>query len=87
MIACLSYAPPPRYPKERYSSFFVLKIPTLRPLVLLTRAARRRSTERWCKVTDRGIGKCWEKKPVPLPLCPPQTPHGLDWDRTPASVE
>ena len=22
-----------------------------------------------------------------MPLCPPQTPHGLGWDRTPASVK
>jgi hypothetical protein len=24
-------------------------------------------------------------KPVPVPLCPPQTPHGLTRDRTQAS--
>jgi hypothetical protein len=27
----------------------------------------------------------WEK-PVPVPLCPPQTPHGLPWVRTRTSV-
>jgi hypothetical protein len=26
------------------------------------------------------------EKPVPGPLCPPQTPHGLTWDRTRASA-
>jgi hypothetical protein len=24
----------------------------------------------------------WQGKPVPVPLCPPQIPHGLTWDRT-----
>jgi hypothetical protein len=23
-----------------------------------------------------------QRKPVPVPLCPPQIPHGLTWDRT-----
>jgi hypothetical protein len=22
------------------------------------------------------------EKPAPIPFCPPQTPHGLAWDRT-----
>jgi hypothetical protein len=26
------------------------------------------------------------EKPVPVPLCPPQIPHGLTWDRTLASA-
>jgi len=23
-----------------------------------------------------------EEKPVPMPLCPPQIPHGLAWDQS-----
>ena len=82
MTTCLSYAP--RYLEDHYSSCFVLKIRTLRPLVLLIRTVLRLSTEHWCNVTDRGKQKYWEKnlshchtvhnkKPVLLPNCPQQT--------------
>ena len=30
--------------------------------------------------------RTWGKKPVPVPLCPPQIPHGLIWDRTRVSA-
>jgi hypothetical protein len=36
----------------------------------------------WNK-TDRGKPKNSGEKPVPVPLCPPQIPHGLTRDRTP----
>jgi hypothetical protein len=35
---------------------------------------------------DRGKPKYSGKKPVPLPLCPPQIPHGLSRDRTRGSA-
>jgi hypothetical protein len=31
----------------------------------------------------RGNGNTW-RKPAPVPLCPPQIPHGLNWARTQA---
>jgi hypothetical protein len=40
---------------------------------------------RWNEI-DRGKPKYSGKKPVPVPLCPPQIPQGLTWDRTPASA-
>jgi hypothetical protein len=40
---------------------------------------------RWNE-TDRGKPKYSGEKPVPVPLCPPQIPHGLTWDRTRASA-
>jgi hypothetical protein len=40
---------------------------------------------RW-NVTDRGKPKYSGEKPVPVPLCPPQIPYGLTWDRTRASA-
>jgi hypothetical protein len=36
--------------------------------------------------TDSGKPKYSEKKPVPVPLCPPQIPHGSIRDRTRASA-
>jgi len=85
MRACLSYAL--RYPKEHYSSLFVLKIATLRPLVLLTRAVLILSTEHRCNVTDKGKGTYWEKKLFHCHSVHNRPPHGLDWDRTRAYVE
>jgi hypothetical protein len=35
------------------------------------------SGEPWWNDTDRGKPKNSEKKPFPVPLCPPQIPHGL----------
>ena len=40
---------------------------------------------RWNEI-DRGKPKYSGKKPVPLPLCPPQIPHWLTRDRTRASA-
>jgi hypothetical protein len=40
---------------------------------------------RWNEI-DRGKRKYSGKKPVPVPLCPPQIPHGLTRDRTRASA-
>jgi hypothetical protein len=40
---------------------------------------------RWNGI-DRGKQKNSRKKPVPVPLCPPQIPHGLTRDRTRASA-
>jgi hypothetical protein len=40
---------------------------------------------RWNE-TDRGKPKYSGEKPVPVPLCPPQIPHGLTRDRTQASA-
>jgi hypothetical protein len=34
----------------------------------------------------RGKTEVLGGKPVPVPLCPPQIPHGLTWDRTRASA-
>jgi hypothetical protein len=35
---------------------------------------------------DRGKTEVLGEKPVPVPLCPPQIPHGLTRDRTQASA-
>jgi hypothetical protein len=35
-----------------------------------------------CNEIDRGKPKYSGKKPVPVPLCQPQIPHGPTWDRT-----
>jgi hypothetical protein len=35
---------------------------------------------RWNEI-DRGKTEVPVGKPVPVPLCPPQIPHGLSWDR------
>jgi hypothetical protein len=35
--------------------------------------------------TSRGIQSTL-KKPAPVPLCPPQIPHDLAWDRTRAAA-
>jgi hypothetical protein len=40
---------------------------------------------RWNE-TDRGKTEVLGEKPVPVPLCPPQIPHGLTRDRTRASA-
>jgi hypothetical protein len=40
---------------------------------------------RWKKI-DRGKTEVLGEKPVPVPLCPPQIPHGLTRDRTRAST-
>ena len=40
---------------------------------------------RWNEI-DRGKSKYSGKKPVLLPLCPPQIPHGLTRDRTRVSA-
>jgi hypothetical protein len=34
----------------------------------------------------QGKTEVLDENPVPVPLCPPQIPHGLTWDRTRASV-
>ena len=36
---------------------------------------------RWNEI-DRGERMYFGEKPVPLPLCPSQIPHGLMWDRS-----
>jgi hypothetical protein len=33
-----------------------------------------------------GVNRQLGEKPFPVPLCPPQIPHGLTWDRTRASA-
>jgi hypothetical protein len=36
-----------------------------------------------------GIGRgnrSTRRKPAPVPLCPPQIPHDLNWDRTRAAA-
>jgi hypothetical protein len=38
----------------------------------------------WVK-TGRGNESTW-RKPIPLPLCPPQIPYGLTWDQTQATM-
>jgi hypothetical protein len=30
--------------------------------------------------------RCTRRKPAPVPLCPPQIPHDLTWDRTRAAA-
>jgi hypothetical protein len=40
---------------------------------------------RWNDI-DRGKPKIIGEKPVPVPLCPPQIPHGLTRARTQASA-
>jgi hypothetical protein len=40
---------------------------------------------RWNEI-ERGKPKYAREKPVPVPLCPPQIPHGLTRDRTWASA-
>jgi hypothetical protein len=40
--------------------------------------------QRW-NDTDRGKTEGLGEKPVPVPLCPPQIPHGLTWLRNRAS--
>jgi hypothetical protein len=35
--------------------------------------------EEWWNYADRGKLKNSGKKPVPVPLCPSQIPHGLTW--------
>jgi hypothetical protein len=37
--------------------------------------------EPWCNNTD-GKAKELREEPVPVPLCPPQIPHGLMWVHT-----
>jgi hypothetical protein len=36
--------------------------------------------DHWWSEIDRGKPKYWGEKPVPVPLCPPQIPHGLTRD-------
>ena len=43
------------------------------------------SMENWCNDTDRKTHKISEK-PVSEPLCSPNVPHGLTWDRNRASA-
>jgi hypothetical protein len=43
-------------------------------------------TEHQWNYTDRGKPKYWGEKPVPVPLSPPQTPHGLARNQTRASA-
>ena len=44
-------------------------------------------TEKWtCNCTDRRKQKYSGKEPAPLPLRPPQIPHGMAWDQTPVSA-
>jgi hypothetical protein len=40
---------------------------------------------RWNEI-DRGKTEVLGEKPVPVPLCPPQIPHGLTRDRARASA-
>jgi hypothetical protein len=46
------------------------------------------STQAWMPtyVSILRIPRRTRRKPVPVPLCPPQIPHGLTWARTRASV-
>jgi hypothetical protein len=39
-------------------------------------------TKKWWSDTDRREVETLGVKLFPLPLCPPQIPHGLSWDRT-----
>jgi hypothetical protein len=43
-----------------------------------------RVMEHWWNEIDRGKPKYSGKKPVPVPLCPPQIPHGLTRDADPS---
>jgi hypothetical protein len=36
-------------------------------------------------MSGKGNESTW-RKPVPLPLCPPQTPYDLTWDRSRAAA-
>jgi len=38
------------------------------------------------KIIPTGENWYTQKKPVPLPLCPPQIPHGMAWDHTRALI-
>jgi hypothetical protein len=38
--------------------------------------------EYWWNGSCQGIPEALSEKPVPVPLCPPQTSHGLSWERT-----
>jgi len=42
------------------------------------------STEHWWKTGETEMAGA---KPVQLPLCPPQTSHGLTWNRTQATAK
>jgi hypothetical protein len=33
------------------------------------------------------VNRSAQRKPIPAPLCPPQIPHKLVWDRTQAAVD
>jgi hypothetical protein len=44
------------------------------------------STEQWWNDDYRGKQKYSSEKAVPLPLCPPQIPKSLAWDRIRASM-
>jgi hypothetical protein len=76
----------PMLPDFRKSVAF-WKVPRLHPFVLLAKSNMKMSVGHWWDNTDRGKLKYWgEKKPVPVPLCPQQTSHGLTCDRTQASA-
>jgi len=40
------------------------------------------SIQHWRNVNDWGKQMYLEEKPVPVPLFPPQIPHGLAWDQS-----
>jgi hypothetical protein len=44
------------------------------------------SRERCWNDTDRGKRKCWERESIPVPRCPTQIAHILDWDCVRASA-
>jgi hypothetical protein len=46
-------------------------------------------TDEYGSVGGMGIGRgkpCIQRKPAPVPLCPPQIPHKLTWDWTQAAM-
>ena len=49
------------------------------PCLPITVVFRKSTEQRW-NDTDRGMRDVLEEKPVPVPLCLPQTPHGQAWD-------
>lgn len=57
-----------------------LKVPSLRPLVLLVRVHLYQEKDGW-NSTDRGKTKVLRANPVSLPLYPPRRPHELAPDR------
>jgi len=40
------------------------------------------SMQHWWNENDWGKPMSLEEKPVPVPLRPPQIPHGLAWDQS-----